>query len=291
MAHAGEVEIVDAHLHLINLTDLVYPWIKSRMPALTALLPNLACEFGAVDGVAEAVRVQGCADRVVFQTPFIAAVQLESDDLPSFLARYRDLRIVRAIGKWMAVSIFGARRCMFATHYPVVHLLWDSQTIVSTIQATLGDLSSGCIGVLHRVRAAFDLSSALRRPIAWVQTLALLVRQSPWRRESLGLRLGVACHPLAERNEWILMPTRHRVCQLPQLHGEPVQVLAQRLDTHTTVPPNIRNERPFIRISWTGGGMRTDALDAPPATSVSPIAQVRKLAFPVNALRIRQTSG
>ena len=105
MAHAGEVEIVDAHLHLINLTDLVYPWIESRKPALTALLPNLACEFGAVDGVAEAVRVQGCADRVVFQTPFIAAVQLESDDLPSFLARYRDLRIVRAIGKWMAVSI------------------------------------------------------------------------------------------------------------------------------------------------------------------------------------------
>ena len=69
MAHAGEVEIVDAHLHLINLTDLVYPWIESRKPALTALLPNLACEFGAADGVAEAVRVQGCADRVVFRTP------------------------------------------------------------------------------------------------------------------------------------------------------------------------------------------------------------------------------
>ena len=49
-----------------------------------------------------------------------------------------------AIGRWirMALSIFGARRCMFATHYPVDHLLWDSQTMVSTIQATLGELSS-----------------------------------------------------------------------------------------------------------------------------------------------------
>ena len=42
----------------------------------------------------------------------------------------------------MPVSIFGARRCMFATHYPVDHLLWDSQTMVSAIQATLGELSS-----------------------------------------------------------------------------------------------------------------------------------------------------
>jgi predicted TIM-barrel fold metal-dependent hydrolase len=277
------VEIVDAHQHFINLTDLVYPWIESRQPALAALLPNyydaahqylpqdywaqvnpmpitasVACEFGAGDGVAEAMWVHQCADRFGVPNAFIAAVQLDSDGLPSVLARYRDLPTVRAvrqplywaadpikrlgargdylsdpawlrgfeqvadaglvwdllvydeqlsathnlitsfpdttfvlealgwpldlstegfsrweerlsavsefpnvvlklqgialifgtapeaIGRWirMALSIFGARRCMFATHYPVDHLLWDSQTMVSTIQATLGELSS-----------------------------------------------------------------------------------------------------------------------------------------------------
>ena len=33
-------------------------------------------------------------------------------------------------------------RMYVATHYPVDHLLWDSQTMVSTVQAALGDLSA-----------------------------------------------------------------------------------------------------------------------------------------------------
>jgi predicted TIM-barrel fold metal-dependent hydrolase len=49
-----------------------------------------------------------------------------------------------AISPWvrMALNIFGAGRCMFATHYPVDHLLWDIQTLVSTLRATLADRSA-----------------------------------------------------------------------------------------------------------------------------------------------------
>ncbi|OUS96395.1 amidohydrolase [Rhodococcus sp. NCIMB 12038] len=278
-----EVDIVDAHHHFIDLPDLAYPWIDSRPLALTALLPNyydaarryvphdyraqvdgipvtasVACEFGAADGVAEAIWVQQCADRVGVPNAFIAAVQLDSPDLASVLARYRDLPVVQAvrqplywaadpvkrlgargdylsdpewlrgfekvaeaglvwellvydeqlpdaheliaafpdttfvleavgwpvdltaegysrwkerlgavsqfpnvvlkfqgialifgtsldaIGRWVrtAVGIFGAGRCMFASHYPIDHLLWDSETMVSTMQAALGDLPS-----------------------------------------------------------------------------------------------------------------------------------------------------
>ncbi|TQC48756.1 amidohydrolase [Rhodococcus sp. WS4] len=278
-----EVDIVDAHHHFINTPDLAYPWIDSRPAALTALLPNyydaahrylpqdyraevdgipvtasVACEFGAADGVAEAVWVQHCADRGGVPNAFIAAVQLDSGDLTGVLARYRDLPVVRAvrqplywaadpvkrlgargnylsdsawlrgfeqvadaglvwdllvydeqlsathdliaafpdttfvleavgwpvdltaegfarweerlravcqfpnvvlklqgialifgtsvdaIGPWIraALRIFGAGRCMFASHYPVDHLLWDSHTMVSTVQPALGDVSS-----------------------------------------------------------------------------------------------------------------------------------------------------
>ncbi|BAH51179.1 amidohydrolase family protein [Rhodococcus opacus] len=276
-----EVDIVDTHQHFINLPDLEYPWIDSHQPALTALLPNyydaarrylphdyraqvnaipvtasVACEFGATDGVAEAIWVQQCADRVGVPNAFIAAVQLDSPDLASVLARYRDLPVVRAvrqplywaadpvrrlaargnylsdpawlrgfekvadaglvwdllvydeqlpdaheliaafpdttfvleavgwpvdltaegfsrweerldavsrfpnvvlkfqgialifgtsldaIGRWVraALRIFGAGRCMFASHYPIDHLLWDSGTMVSTVHAALDDL-------------------------------------------------------------------------------------------------------------------------------------------------------
>jgi predicted TIM-barrel fold metal-dependent hydrolase len=276
-----QVEIVDAHHHFINVADLAYPWIVTEQPALTALLPNyydaahqylpqdyrtdvdatpitasVACEFGAADGVAEAVWVQQCADRSGVPNAFIAAVQLESPDLPEVLARYRDLPVVQAVrqplywaadpvkrlgargdylsdpawlrgfeqvaaaglvwdllvydeqlsaahgliasfpetafvleatgwpldltaggfshweerlrevsefpnvvlktqgiallfgtideafGKWIrkAVSIFGAHRCMFASHYPIDHLLWDGPTMVATVQAALADL-------------------------------------------------------------------------------------------------------------------------------------------------------
>jgi len=50
---------------------------------------------------------------------------------------------LEAIGRWVrtALSIFGAGRCMFASHYPIDHLLWDTETMVSTVQAALGDLS------------------------------------------------------------------------------------------------------------------------------------------------------
>ena len=278
-----EVDIVDAHHHFINLPGLTYPWIDNRPPALTALLSNyydaahrylphdyraqvdripvtasVACEFGAADGVAEAVWVQQCADRVGVPNAFIAAAQLESDGLADVLARYRDLPVVQAvrqplywaddpvkrlsargdylsdpawlrgfekvadggfvwdllvydeqlpgaheliaafpdttfvleavgwpvdltaegfsrweerlgavsrfpnvvlkfqgialifgtsldaIGSWVrtALRIFGAGRCMFASHYPIDHLRWDSDTMVSTVQAALDDLSS-----------------------------------------------------------------------------------------------------------------------------------------------------
>jgi predicted TIM-barrel fold metal-dependent hydrolase len=276
------VDIVDAHHHFIA-PALVYPWIEGRQPVLTALLANyydaahpylpqdyredvcavpfagsVACEFGAADGGAEAIWVQQCADRGDGPNAFIAAVQLDSPDLPHVLARYRDLPIVRAVrqplywavdpikrlgargdclgdpawlrgfervaherlvwdllvydeqlptahhliasfpettfvleaigwpldlsaegftrweerlravsefpnvvvklqgialilgtsstafGPWIrtAVDIFGTRRCMFASHYPIDRLLWDSQTMVSTVQAALADLSA-----------------------------------------------------------------------------------------------------------------------------------------------------
>jgi predicted TIM-barrel fold metal-dependent hydrolase len=40
-----------------------------------------------------------------------------------------------------AVRIFGPTRAMFATHWPVDHLLWDIGTLVSTLRAILGDLT------------------------------------------------------------------------------------------------------------------------------------------------------
>jgi predicted TIM-barrel fold metal-dependent hydrolase len=133
------VEIVDAHHHFINAAGLAYPWIDTEQPALTALLPNyydaahqylprdyradvdatpitasVACEFGAADGVAKAVWVQQCADRSGVPNAFIAAVQLESPDLPEVLARYRDLPVVQAVRQplyWAAdpVRRLGAR--------------------------------------------------------------------------------------------------------------------------------------------------------------------------------------
>jgi predicted TIM-barrel fold metal-dependent hydrolase len=278
------VEIVDAHHHFINVPELSYPWIDEPQPKLTALLSNyydaahsylpkdyrtdvdkismtacVACEFGAADAVAEAIWVQQCADRFDVPTAFIAAVALDSRELPKTLARYADLAVVKAvrqplywatdpirrlgargdylsdsswlkafervaatelvwdllvydeqlpvahellasfpdttfvleaagwpldlsadgfrrweerlrevsefpnvvlktqglalifgtsedaIGPWIraAVGIFGADRCMFASHYPVDRLLWDGPTMISTIEAALVGLSAG----------------------------------------------------------------------------------------------------------------------------------------------------
>ena len=115
-------DVVDAHAHLIDTQRLRYPWIDEQSPALTALLANyydiahdyspddyrsdvdpagvtasVACEFGAIDGIAEAEWVQRCHDETGTPGAFIAAVDLCADDLADRLARYRDLPVVRAV--------------------------------------------------------------------------------------------------------------------------------------------------------------------------------------------------
>lgn len=114
--------IIDAHHHLINLSDLEYPWIRDRVPALEVLhhryydiahhydvkdylsevgderlVASVASEFGASDPAAEAEWIQHCANTRGFPTAFIASVDLASTGLPGLLARYRDLPVVRAV--------------------------------------------------------------------------------------------------------------------------------------------------------------------------------------------------
>jgi predicted TIM-barrel fold metal-dependent hydrolase len=121
-APAGrDLDVVDAHAHLINLEGLEYPWIRHRSPVLEALLDNyydaaheydvgryrtdtggqvtqwVACEFGAGDGVAEAEWVQRCAESEGGPSAFIGAVDLTSPTLGDVLARYRDLPVVHAV--------------------------------------------------------------------------------------------------------------------------------------------------------------------------------------------------
>ncbi len=121
VAHVGRHDVIDAHHHLLNLDLLEYPWIRTRSPAMAALLDNyfviahnyrideyrrdvgevpaisVACEFGAADSVAEATWVQRCAEVSGFPNAFIASVDLTSPALPDTLARYRDLPVVRAL--------------------------------------------------------------------------------------------------------------------------------------------------------------------------------------------------
>jgi hypothetical protein len=59
--------------------------------------------------------------------------------------------------------------------------------------------STRLLAYIMGLEQPFDSWSALRQPIAWVVALALLVRQSPWRRESLGPLLGVASQRLDTR--------------------------------------------------------------------------------------------
>jgi predicted TIM-barrel fold metal-dependent hydrolase len=118
---AGDLDVVDAHAHLINLEGLEYPWIRHRSPMLEALLDNyydaaheydvgryrtdtggqviqwVACEFGAADGVAEAEWVQRCSEYEGGPSAFIGAVDLTSPTLGDVLARYRDLPVVHAV--------------------------------------------------------------------------------------------------------------------------------------------------------------------------------------------------
>lgn len=114
--------LVDAHAHLLDPSRLDYRWIEQVNPALTHLLANyydiahvfgpseyqeavadsgvgrlVACEFGAVDPVAEARWVQECQSRTGSPNAFIAAVDLSSSELAEQLARYRDLPVVRAV--------------------------------------------------------------------------------------------------------------------------------------------------------------------------------------------------
>jgi predicted TIM-barrel fold metal-dependent hydrolase len=39
------------------------------------------------------------------------------------------------------VRIFGASRCMFATHFPVDRLLWRFDDLIDALQLLLGDLN------------------------------------------------------------------------------------------------------------------------------------------------------
>jgi predicted TIM-barrel fold metal-dependent hydrolase len=118
---AQDLQVVDAHAHLIDLEDLVYPWIQHRSPVLEALLDSyydaahqydvgryradvggrvtqwVACEFGAADGVAEAEFVQRCSESDGGPAAFIGAVDLTSAVLGDVLARYRDLPVVHAV--------------------------------------------------------------------------------------------------------------------------------------------------------------------------------------------------
>jgi predicted TIM-barrel fold metal-dependent hydrolase len=113
---------LDAHAHLLDPGRLSYGWIDRPSPALTHLLTNyydiardfgpaeyreavagsgvarvVACEFGAVDALAEARWVQECHDATGTPDAFIAAVDLTSPHLADQLGRYTGLPIVRAV--------------------------------------------------------------------------------------------------------------------------------------------------------------------------------------------------
>jgi predicted TIM-barrel fold metal-dependent hydrolase len=114
--------VVDAHAHLLAPTELGYHWIEQPSPALRHLQANyydiahdfgpaeyrravedcgvarvVACEFGAVDPLAEARWMQQCHDTTGTPDAFIAAVDLTSAELADRLARYADLPVVRAV--------------------------------------------------------------------------------------------------------------------------------------------------------------------------------------------------
>lgn len=114
--------LLDAHAHLLDPRRLSYGWIDRPSPALTHLLTNyydiardfgpadyheavagsgvsrvVACEFGAVDALAEARWVQECHDATGTPDAFIAAVDLTSPHLADQLGRYTGLPIVRAV--------------------------------------------------------------------------------------------------------------------------------------------------------------------------------------------------
>ena len=114
--------VLDAHAHLLDVTRLKYRWIDQPNAALTHLLPNyydvahdfgpadyrdavadtdirelVACEFGAVDPLAEARWIQSCHDRTGTPDAFIAAIDLTAPDVADRLDTYADLGVVRAV--------------------------------------------------------------------------------------------------------------------------------------------------------------------------------------------------
>ncbi|HRD63111.1 MAG TPA: amidohydrolase family protein [Nocardioides sp.] len=116
------VHRIDAHAHLLDLDRITYGWIERPTPLLTHLLPDyysiarsyppaayhddvagagitrmVACEFGAVDAIAEARWIQECHDNTGTPEGFIAAVDLAAADLPDRLATYGELSVVRAV--------------------------------------------------------------------------------------------------------------------------------------------------------------------------------------------------
>ncbi|GAA2884363.1 amidohydrolase [Pseudonocardia halophobica] len=118
----GRREVVDAHHHLLDVAGIGYSWIRDRSRVLEALLSNyydcardyggddyaddmstvplagsVACEFGAVDPVAEATWIQQLADAGSGPSAFIAGVDLASPTLTETLRRYRDLPRVHAV--------------------------------------------------------------------------------------------------------------------------------------------------------------------------------------------------
>jgi predicted TIM-barrel fold metal-dependent hydrolase len=48
------------------------------------------------------------------------------------------------IGPWLreAVTVFGPQRCMFASHFPVDHLLWSFEDLVATLEGVLDHLDA-----------------------------------------------------------------------------------------------------------------------------------------------------
>jgi predicted TIM-barrel fold metal-dependent hydrolase len=121
------VRVLDAHHHLLNVTGLGYTWIPERSPVLEALLDDyhdldyydiardycpdhyaddmsavaragsVACEFGAVDPVAEATWVQELTDAGRGPSAFIAGIDLATPTVAQTLRRYQDLPVVHAV--------------------------------------------------------------------------------------------------------------------------------------------------------------------------------------------------
>jgi predicted TIM-barrel fold metal-dependent hydrolase len=168
-ASASGLDIVDAHHHLIDVERLAYPWIGSREAKLEALLANyydIARDYSFDDYRAQ---IAPSAHELIAsfpETTFVLEaagwpVDLGDDgfaswterleavsSFPNVAIKLQGVALIfgttrELVEPWVAtaVRIFGPTRAMFATHWPVDHLLWDIGTLVSTLRAILGDLT------------------------------------------------------------------------------------------------------------------------------------------------------